>query len=265
MLNHCCRRCLLRFLLLSACAITMLQRIHGNQSSVWNVSILGWVDQALKNSYQRHCSWWADRDGNWALHLLSIQELLPVFCVSGSINYQRQRYGSWYLEKMRKLPEEYPEIYKNYLDGKFVVKIGHGHFNAVAPDMKLEQTIQRSKKEQAVSLAKQNTKLLLLNGNCAITQQVSCRNHWISSCQFGCRAPSSRTSKDFHTWVQWCRKQGGCVYQWTGNPYLTSACSTLHHFTSGQVVTHVVQAKSTCATFDELRYNIYTSKNKTLT
>ena len=86
----------------------------------------------------------ADRDGNWALHLLSIQELLPVFCVSGSINYQR--YGSWYLEKMRKLPDEYPEIYKNFLDGKFVVKTGHGHFNAVAPDMKLEQTIQRSKK-----------------------------------------------------------------------------------------------------------------------
>ena len=28
---------------------------------------------------------------------------------------------------------------------------------------------------------------------------------------------------------------------------------------------NVVQAKSTCATFDELRYNIYTSKNKTLT
>jgi len=71
---------------------------------------------------------------------------------------------------MRKLPEEYPEIYKNYLDGKFVVKTGHGHANAVAPDMKLEQTIQRSKKEQALSLAKQNTKLLLLNGNCAITR-----------------------------------------------------------------------------------------------
>ena len=50
-------------------------------------------------------------------------------------------------------------------------------------------------------------------------QQLSCRNHWISSCQFGCRAPSSRTSKDFHTWVQWCRKQGGCVYQWTGEPW----------------------------------------------
>ena len=50
---------------------------------------------------------------------------------------------------MRKLPDEYPEIYKNFLDGKFVVKTGHGHFNAVAPDMiwnKQSRDLKRSRR-----------------------------------------------------------------------------------------------------------------------
>ena len=32
------------------------------------------------------------------------------------------------------------------MEGKFVVKTSAGFFNAVAPDMKLEQSIQQSKK-----------------------------------------------------------------------------------------------------------------------
>ena len=64
--------------------------------------------------------------------------------MSGSINYLR--YGSWYLEKMRKLPHEHPEVYKHFQEGKFVVKTNAGYFKAVAADMKLEQSIQRSTK-----------------------------------------------------------------------------------------------------------------------
>ena len=85
-----------------------------------------------------------DREGNWEAHLQAIQDLLPVFHVSGSINYLR--YASWYLEIMRKLPKNHPEIYKKFMDRKFVVKTNAGYFRAVSPDMKLEQTIQRSKK-----------------------------------------------------------------------------------------------------------------------
>ena len=47
---------------------------------------------------------------------------------------------------MRKLPKEHPGIYKEFMEGKFVVKTSTGFFNVVAPDMKLEQSIQRSKK-----------------------------------------------------------------------------------------------------------------------
>ena len=48
----------------------------------------------------------ADRAGNWEGHLQVIQKLLPVFLMSGSTNYLR--YGSWYCEKMGKLPHEHP-------------------------------------------------------------------------------------------------------------------------------------------------------------
>ena len=50
-----------------------------------------------------------DRDGDWEGHLQVVQDLLPIFRECDSINYLR--YASWYLEKMRKLPEEHPYIY----------------------------------------------------------------------------------------------------------------------------------------------------------
>ena len=47
---------------------------------------------------------------------------------------------------MRKLPHEHPEVYKHFQEGKFVVKTNAGYVKTVAADMKLEQSIQRSKK-----------------------------------------------------------------------------------------------------------------------
>ena len=74
-----------------------------------------------------------------------MQDFLPVFRECDNINYLR--YASWYLEKMKKLPSEHPDIYEQFKQNKmFVVKTNHGSFNAVGTDMKLEQTIQRSKK-----------------------------------------------------------------------------------------------------------------------
>ena len=84
----------------------------------------------------------ADREGNWKGHLQAIQDMIPVFCQTGSVNYQR--YCSLYLEMMRRLPEEHPSIYKEFMEGKFVVKTSAGFFSAIAPGMKLERSIQRS-------------------------------------------------------------------------------------------------------------------------
>ena len=63
----------------------------------------------------------ADREGDWEGHLLAVQNLLPVFGECGSINYLR--YASWYLEKMRRLPEEHPQVYAQFKRGPFVVSM----------------------------------------------------------------------------------------------------------------------------------------------
>ena len=47
---------------------------------------------------------------------------------------------------MRRLPKDYPEIYEKFMEGLFVLKQNKGNFNAVAGDLKLEQTINRSQK-----------------------------------------------------------------------------------------------------------------------
>lgn len=86
----------------------------------------------------------ADRNGDWDSHLQAIQKLLPVFREFDSINYLR--YASWYLKKMRWLEEEHPEVYQKFKAGHFVVRQTKLPFSAVSPDMKLEQTIQRSQK-----------------------------------------------------------------------------------------------------------------------
>ena len=49
------------------------------------------------------------RNWDWEGHLQTVQKLLPIFRESDSINYLK--YASFYIEKMRKLPNEYPDIY----------------------------------------------------------------------------------------------------------------------------------------------------------
>ena len=86
----------------------------------------------------------ADREGNWNLHLQSVQAVLPFFAACDRINYLR--WASLYLEDMRKLPDTAPAVHQAFINGKFVVKRTSGKFCAVGADMCLEQTINRSQK-----------------------------------------------------------------------------------------------------------------------
>jgi len=86
----------------------------------------------------------ADRDGDFLLSIKSIQSLCPIFLGCDAIHYLR--YGSFYVETLKSLQHEHPDLYSSFLKGDFVVKTSRGRFNAVAVDMKLEQTIQRSAK-----------------------------------------------------------------------------------------------------------------------
>ena len=86
----------------------------------------------------------ADREGDFPLHMKAMQDLCPVFLGCGSINYQR--YGTFYLEQLKNLKFKMPELYQSFMKGDFVVRRTNGNFCAVAADMALEQTIQRSAK-----------------------------------------------------------------------------------------------------------------------
>ena len=52
-------------------------------------------------------------------------------------------YGPFYLEIMLKLPELHLNIYTDLMKEKCIIKANDGIINAVVPDTKLEQTIQR--------------------------------------------------------------------------------------------------------------------------
>lgn len=81
----------------------------------------------------------SDREGDWNLHVETVESLIPVFQQFNCLNYLR--YGSWYLEVMKRLQIDCPYLHEKFLEGLFVVSEKPASFNAVAPDMKLEQTI----------------------------------------------------------------------------------------------------------------------------
>ena len=77
---------------------------------------------------------------------------------------------------MRMLPTEHPEIYELFLSGHFVVKRNIGSFNGVALDMKLEQTIQHSKKSSGGVIAETSNKKFVIEWELAYHEILSIRN-----------------------------------------------------------------------------------------
>ena len=62
----------------------------------------------------------SDRDGNFPLHLASVEKSLPIFRENDCLNYLR--YGSYYLESTKVLDNTHPEIFRRFMCGQFVVK-----------------------------------------------------------------------------------------------------------------------------------------------
>ena len=65
------------------------------------------------------------------------------FCEADCINYLQ--YITWYLEKFQRLDQEHPYIHTKFLAGKSVLQTSVCTFKELSPDMKLGQTIYRSK------------------------------------------------------------------------------------------------------------------------
>ena len=60
----------------------------------------------------------ADREGDWQLHLNTVQSILSLFALYDRTNYLR--WASLYLEDMRKLPETAPDVYEGFQAGKLL-------------------------------------------------------------------------------------------------------------------------------------------------
>jgi len=99
----------------------------------------------------------SDREGNWLLHVHTVQKLLPIFAAFDRTNYLR--WGSLYLERARKLEATAPEVFEKFMEGGFVVQRSKIPFTAVAADMCLEQTINKSKKSASgvIGITRQKT------------------------------------------------------------------------------------------------------------
>ena len=74
------------------------------------------------------------------------------------------------------LPTKHPKICKLFLSGHFVVKTNTGSFNGVAPDMKLEQTIQRSKKSSGGVIGETSNKKFVIEWELAYHEILSICN-----------------------------------------------------------------------------------------
>ena len=137
---------------------------------------------------------------------------------------------------MRKQPQDHPEIYEKFMQEHFVVKQNNREFNAVAPDMTLEQTIQRSKKS--------------VKGIINQTRQVAYVSQWEIVYHDSFRQLINVEADYRGTVIH--HELGGNVsgrlssyvkkiYDFIaarGNPYvMRQTSSKLHHFITGQLVT----------------------------
>ena len=86
----------------------------------------------------------SERDGDFFLNMNALERILPIFLGCDAVNYLR--YGSFHLELLKRAKTTHPELYDSFIRKNFVVKRTPGSFNAVSPDLALEQTINKSAK-----------------------------------------------------------------------------------------------------------------------
>ncbi|KAK3753754.1 hypothetical protein QZH41_005239 [Actinostola sp. cb2023] len=86
----------------------------------------------------------AERTGNWKLHLSATASMVPHFFSMDRINYAR--WFPIYLSDMNLLESNHPEVFQEFIAGKFAVSRSKQPFAQVWTDMALEQSINRDSK-----------------------------------------------------------------------------------------------------------------------
>ena len=86
----------------------------------------------------------AKRESNWLVHLETFKAMLPYN--KSFDHYKGLSWGLIYLIDMLRLPEVYPQVFENFMDGKHTVSRSKSKswFNTVSTDMALEQSLNRA-------------------------------------------------------------------------------------------------------------------------
>ena len=94
---------------------------------------------------QPKCYKWqnfASREGNWLLHLDAIKELIPWCFAYDKINYAR--YLPVYYAQMTGLSTNHPDIFDNFMQGKFSVQLSSTNtFGKIPVDQTIETTVNK--------------------------------------------------------------------------------------------------------------------------
>ena len=81
---------------------------------------------------------WAEREGDWPLHLEAFKQMIPYFFASGHVHYAR--YSMCYLHSMEALPDE---VLAWFMKGEHVMRHQRGLWNGIWSDMFIETTFMR--------------------------------------------------------------------------------------------------------------------------
>ncbi|KAJ8677103.1 hypothetical protein QAD02_012890 [Eretmocerus hayati] len=86
----------------------------------------------------------AYRTGNFPLRLQTLVKLQPIFHIMDRINYSR--WCAIYVEDMLRLEKEAPEVFREFMRGRFVIKRSDTPNTSVPTDQALEASINRMSK-----------------------------------------------------------------------------------------------------------------------
>lgn len=78
----------------------------------------------------------AERTGDWQMHISAFLEMLPWFAHYDHTNYMR--WGIVYATDIIQPEISHPDVYKQFMEGDFVVKSTHKTFNQISTDQALE-------------------------------------------------------------------------------------------------------------------------------
>ena len=83
-----------------------------------------------------------ERTGNWQLHLDAILKMLNLFAATGHTNYAKS--ARLYLQMMRDLPSDYPDIHKKFTDDQcHTVRKSDRFWAGLWTDLVIEQSMMR--------------------------------------------------------------------------------------------------------------------------